>query len=54
MALYSRVFVYYPRGVETGGPEALHQLVDSLRRLKVEAFLVPIPRQRESPKVTAI
>ncbi|MGO1838247.1 MAG: hypothetical protein ACTH0E_01895 [Candidatus Microbacterium stercoravium] len=37
------VYVYYPRGLATGGPEALHQLVDSLRRQGQQAFLVPIP-----------
>lgn len=36
-----RFFVHYPRGVETGGPLALHQLVDSLRRQDADAWLVP-------------
>jgi len=36
-------YVYYPRGLATGGPEALHQLVDSLRRQGQDAYLVPIP-----------
>lgn len=37
---YDNVFVLYPRGVRTGGPEALHQLVDMLRSLGQPAFLV--------------
>jgi hypothetical protein len=36
-----RVIVYYPRGSRTGGPEALHQLVSTLRDLDVEAYLTP-------------
>lgn len=38
---YEHIFVLYPRGVRTGGPEALHQLVDMLRNLGQSAFLVP-------------
>lgn len=37
---YENIFVMYPRGVRTGGPEALHQLVDMLRSLGQPAFLV--------------
>lgn len=37
---YDNVFVLYPRGIRTGGPEALHQLVDMLRSLGQPAFLV--------------
>jgi hypothetical protein len=40
---YARIYVYYPRGVTTGGPEALHQLVATLRELGREAYLVPQP-----------
>lgn len=36
-----KIFVLYPRGLRTGGPEALHQLVDMLRALGQEAYLVP-------------
>jgi hypothetical protein len=36
------VFVYYPRGTQTGGPEALHQLVHELGQLGVDAALVPL------------
>lgn len=43
-------YVYYPRGLATGGPEALHQLVDSLRRQRKEAFLVPIPGTEGAPR----
>lgn len=45
------VYVMYPRGVKTGGPEALHQLVRSLRDMGVEAFLSPSPRTRQNPDV---
>lgn len=44
------VYVYYPRGLATGGPEALHQLVDSLRRQNQPAFLVPIPGTESAPR----
>lgn len=37
------IYVLYPRGVRTGGPEALHQLVDMLRDLGQDAYLVPQP-----------
>ncbi|WP_156758977.1 hypothetical protein [Microbacterium karelineae] len=43
-------YVYYPRGLATGGPEALHQLVDSLRRQGHEAYLVPIPGTEGAPR----
>ncbi|MDN3310470.1 hypothetical protein QWJ90_05975 [Microbacterium oryzae] len=43
-------YVYYPRGLATGGPEALHQLVDSLRRQGQEAFLVPVPGTEATPR----
>lgn len=49
--MYQRVLVFYPRGVQTGGPEALHQLVDSLRRQGVEAALVPYPKTRQNARV---
>ena len=38
---YENIYVLYPKGVRTGGPEALHQLVDMLRKLGQSAFLVP-------------
>ncbi|GAA1744130.1 hypothetical protein [Microbacterium paludicola] len=43
-------YVYYPRGLATGGPEALHQLVDSLRRQGQDAYLVPIPGTEGTPR----
>lgn len=46
-----QVFVYYPRGVRTGGPEALHQLVHELRSQKIDAHLVPIPGTARSRAV---
>lgn len=39
----STIYVVYPRGQKTGGPEALHQLVDALRSQGQDAFLVPHP-----------
>lgn len=47
------IYVYYPRGAETGGPEALHQLVDSLRRQGAEAFLTPMPGFERNLRVAA-
>ncbi|MBP2436507.1 hypothetical protein [Microbacterium amylolyticum] len=44
------VYVYYPRGLATGGPEALHQLVDSLRRQGREAYLVAVPGTERAPR----
>lgn len=49
---FKRVSVYYPRGVRTGGPEALHQLVDGLRRLGHDASLVPIPGTENAERVS--
>jgi hypothetical protein len=43
MAPYKAIFVLYPRGLRTGGPEALHQLVHTLRGLGQEAYLTPLP-----------
>lgn len=50
---FDRVWIYYPRGVRTGGPEALHQLCDSLREQGQEAFLVPWPKTLSSERVPA-
>lgn len=36
-----KIFVLYHRGLRTGGPEALHQLVSTLRELGQDAYLVP-------------
>jgi hypothetical protein len=38
---YRAVYILYPRGVQTGGPEALHQLGAALRELGTPAFMVP-------------
>ncbi|SDQ79678.1 hypothetical protein [Microbacterium sp. cf332] len=51
--VYERIFVLYPRGQRTGGPEALHQLVDSLRRQGADASLVPLESTRHAPRVDA-
>ncbi len=40
----NRIRVVYPRGVRTGGPEALHQLVDAMRSAGAPAWLSPHPR----------
>lgn len=48
---YRRVFVLYPRGFRTGGPEALHQLVDTLRGLGQDALLVPMSGTAHHPRV---
>jgi len=45
------VFVYCPIGEKTGGPEALHQLVSTLREIGVEAFLVPTPSTASASEV---
>lgn len=46
-----QVFVYYPRGDRTGGPEALHQLVDALRTVGFDAYLVPTADTAHLPRV---
>lgn len=46
-----RVLVLYPRGVQTGGPEAIHQLVAQLREDGIQAFLVPLPETAATPPV---
>lgn len=48
--MFRRIFVYYNRGVQTGGPEALHQLVAALRELGQDAYLVPIPGTENKPR----
>lgn len=48
---FNRIRVLYPRGVRTGGPEALHQLVDALRTAGVPAWLTPHPRTMRRPRV---
>lgn len=48
--VFDQVFVLYPRGLQTGGPEALHQLVDQLRSDGQSAFLVPIEGTAQRPR----
>jgi hypothetical protein len=45
-----KIYVVYPRGLRTGGPEALHQLVDMLRELGEDAYLVPHPATAGTPR----
>ena len=35
-----RFIIFCPKGVRTGGPEALHQLVATLVKLNREAYIV--------------
>ena len=49
--MYSKIFVMYPRGVASGGPLALHQLVDEIRRQGGEAFLTPWSGSEERRRV---
>ncbi|MCR1781700.1 hypothetical protein KVF89_04060 [Nocardioides carbamazepini] len=48
---FEQLSVFYPRGVRTGGPEALHQLVDALRSLGHDAALVAMPGTEGRPRV---
>lgn len=45
MTIYndSNIYVLCPSGIVTGGIEAIHQLVDKLRRLGHAGFIVPVP-----------
>ena len=45
------VNVLYGRGVRSGGPEAVHQLVHELRALDVPAFVVPDRRTLDNDRV---
>lgn len=51
--MFRRISVVYPRGMQTGGPEALHQLVDALRSEGQDAVLVPRPGTEDRPRVDA-
>lgn len=51
MPPYKAIYVLYPRGLRTGGPEALHQLVDTLRGLGQDAYLTPLPRSTRHERV---
>lgn len=48
-----RIAVLYPRGQKTGGPEAVHQFVDELRRQGAAAFVCPHPDTVDLPRVEA-
>lgn len=48
---YEEVYILYPRGVRTGGPEALHQLGATLRQLGTPSFLVPFANTISRPRV---
>ena len=48
-----RISVYYPRGVRTGGPEALHQLVHTLVEQGHDAVLTPMPGTESTPRCAA-
>lgn len=45
------IFVLYHKGLRTGGPEALHQLVDMLRELGQDAYLVAHPHTVQNHRV---
>lgn len=48
---YDAVYIMYPRGRRTGGPEALYQLGAALRELGIAAFMVPLPFSRDLPRI---
>lgn len=48
---YRKIFVLFPQGVRTGGPEALVQLVHCLRSLGQDAYLVPLPGTEKAEHV---
>ena len=50
---YDAVYIPYPRGSQTGGPEALHQLGAALMELGIPVFLVPLPKTKSNPRVVA-
>jgi hypothetical protein len=45
----ARIYVYAPIGDRTGGPEALHQLVEGLSRRGVDASLLATPKTVRNP-----
>ncbi len=48
MKNYKKILVVCPAGAVTGGPEALHQLVDHMRHLGLPAYIVYLPFDREA------
>jgi hypothetical protein len=51
MPPFKTIHVLYERGDRTGGPEALHQLVHTLRSLGQDAYLTPLPRTERLERV---
>ncbi len=49
----NNIAILVPIGKETGGPEALHQLCDSLRKHNQNAFLVPSKNSESNAPVAA-
>jgi hypothetical protein len=43
MSQFNKILVVCPAGAVTGGPEALHQLVDHMNRLGLPAYMVYLP-----------
>ncbi|WP_375401451.1 hypothetical protein [uncultured Amnibacterium sp.] len=50
---YKKIYVMYPRGDQTGGPEALHQLVHTLREMGQQAYLFPRPGTAQNARAAA-
>lgn len=48
MKTYKKILVVCPAGAVTGGPEALHQLVDHMQKLGLPAYIVYLPFDREA------
>lgn len=46
-----KVYALFPQGIETGGPEALHQLIAELLAMRHDAYLVPHPDTEANPGV---
>lgn len=44
------VYLLYPRGSRTGGPEAIHQLASTLIELGVPAYVTPLPGTETIPR----
>lgn len=52
MSQFNKILVVCPAGAVTGGPEALHQLVDHMNHLGLPAYIVYLPfgRTAEAPE----
>ena len=53
MSMYRKIFILYQRGIQTGGPEALHQLADALNNLGLDAYMVPMKGTASNLRVPA-